>query len=74
MFAYPNVITAVRQATHIVTAVHMQILIIAPFNRLQLPVAGICDGKANTSTAALLISCNHFIHVIMCLCSVNASK
>lgn len=62
-FTYPYVITAVKQATHIAIVAHMQILIIVPFNRLQLPVAGISDGKVNTNTAALLISYIHFIHI-----------
>lgn len=66
IFAHPNVITVVRHVTHMAIAPHMQILIIVPFSRLQLPVDGISDGNVNANTAALLISCNHFIHIIMC--------
>lgn len=46
--------TAVRQPVHNITVKQINMHIIAPLNRLQLPVAGTSDGYANTRMAALL--------------------
>lgn len=47
----------VRQLVYSMIAKQMNIQIVAPFNRLQLPVAGTSDGYANTNSAELLTNC-----------------
>lgn len=54
---YLNVVTAERQTAQKATVKQMHTLIIVAFNRLQLPVAGISDGYANTRIAALFTNC-----------------
>lgn len=47
----------VRQQVHSIITKPINVQIIAPFNRLQLFVAGTSDGYANTNSAELLNNC-----------------
>lgn len=50
-------VTVERHPAHKMIVKQTQILIMVALSRLQLPVAGISDGNANTSVAALLAIC-----------------